>query len=120
MIVQTARKGAHTALYGGASRLASIVDAVTSYHRPNGHIMQDCRDISWLRMRDREELYLSDKGRMGRILKELKDLGKQWPSFQVFVGHQTKDAALRDIFLQNNIKKTSNVGGLNLRVDNNI
>ena len=79
--------------------------------------MTSCEHINWLRASGRQDITLHNEGRLPRLLTELDDPQRQQPSLLLFVGHRTKNIALRELFPYNNIKRGRQDGLTNLRLD---
>ena len=79
--------------------------------------MSSCKHTSWLDCSQTTEVVLRDTGRLSRLSLELTNPARQRPSIILFVGRKTKELALRDLFLWNNIKRSRREGLVTLRVD---
>lgn len=80
--------------------------------------MRRREDAGWLDviMDDHGEFSIRDRGRLSRLVKELKDPEKQHPMLYLFIGQNIKDEALNALFM-NNIKRTRSNATVNLRSD---
>jgi hypothetical protein len=81
--------------------------------------MQHAKDIGWLDIEAGEggRFMLVDRGRMGHIVAELTDPESQHPALCVFLGAGRKDAALQQLYTQNNIKRHNSNARIRLRYD---
>ena len=77
-----------------------------------------CRHLAWVAASKSSEVVLWDCGRVSRVLRELTNPSLQRPSTLLFIGRRTKDLALRELFLWNNLKYLRRDGLATLRLDN--
>lgn len=82
--------------------------------------MASCDHIACLRHVENAktgEIVLEDPGRFRRVIDELPRPDQQTPLTTLFLGTRAKDAALKQIFMQNNIGRRGESGNINLRVE---
>jgi len=79
--------------------------------------MSSCDHISWLQLTGNQTLILNDTGRLDRVINELADPAQQTPTLLYFLGRRAKDAALKEIFPHNNLRRGRSNGLANIRVD---
>lgn len=81
--------------------------------------MQHTKDIGWLDIGTGEggRFMLVDRGRMAHIVAELAEPESQHPALCVFLGGGRKDAALQQLYPQNNIKRHNSNTQIRLRYD---
>ncbi|KKZ67221.1 hypothetical protein EMCG_07087 [[Emmonsia] crescens] len=79
--------------------------------------MRRREDAGWLDIiiDDHGEFSIQDRGRLSRLVRELKDPEKQHPMLYFFIGQNIKDEALNALFSNNNIKRTRSNATVNLR-----
>ncbi|CAG8091153.1 unnamed protein product [Penicillium nalgiovense] len=76
-------------------------------------------NIGWLDIGTREDstFVIQDNGRLRRVVSELCDQDRQYPSLCVFLGGQTKNHALQRLYPLNNIKRHDSEAPIKLRYD---
>ncbi|KAL4860433.1 hypothetical protein BDV12DRAFT_205068 [Aspergillus spectabilis] len=81
--------------------------------------MSQVDEIGWLDIGDRKDqgFLLTDHGRLKHILADLISPDSQYPALCVFLGNKAKDAGLRQLYPQNNIKKHRSSAAMRLRRD---
>ncbi|OQE66362.1 hypothetical protein PENNAL_c0188G01118 [Penicillium nalgiovense] len=81
--------------------------------------MQNSIDIGWLDVGTREDstFAIQDNGRLRRVVSELCDQDRQYPSLCVFLGGKTKNHALQRLYPLNNIKRHDSEAPIKLRYD---
>ena len=79
--------------------------------------MNTCRHIGWFYLSGRESFHLHYGTRTANVIHEMASPDQQYPSMIFFIGKQSKDTALREIFPNNNIRRGDHDGIVNLRLD---
>ena len=79
--------------------------------------MAVCEHIAWLRLSGHNDLFLHDGQRFQCLLQEINSPDTQFPSLVLFLGKRQMATALREVFTQNNFRKTRKESFLDLRVD---
>ncbi|KAL4817214.1 patatin-like phospholipase [Aspergillus spinulosporus] len=81
--------------------------------------MSQMNEIRWLDIEKQEDqgFMLNDYGRLKRVLAELVAPESQYPALCTFIGNEAKDAGLRQLYPQNNIKKHHSRAAVRLRRD---
>ncbi|KAL4924643.1 patatin-like phospholipase family protein [Aspergillus undulatus] len=81
--------------------------------------MSQVDEIGWLDVGERRDhgLFLQDHGRLKRVLAESGSPESKYPALCAFLGHKAKDAGLRQIYPQNNIKRHHSSATVRLRRD---
>ena len=81
--------------------------------------MAYCDHIDLVQVFTKQQLFIRDEGRLGRVLSDLTRPSTQYPSFLSFLGRKAKDRALIELFPFNRIKKGSRNSIATLQVDSN-
>ncbi|GMF77642.1 unnamed protein product [Aspergillus oryzae] len=81
--------------------------------------MQRIDDISWLGLglSESKKFTLLDYGRLDRVITEMGDPANQYPTLCVYMGGRSKDACLRRLYPNNNIKRHASTAEIKLRYD---
>lgn len=79
--------------------------------------MNPCHHIGWFNLSGRENFHFHYSNRTKCILQEMTNAEIQSPSMMFFIGSKAKDAALRQLFPNNNIRRGYRNGIVNLRLD---
>ncbi|KAE8383882.1 patatin-like phospholipase [Aspergillus bertholletiae] len=81
--------------------------------------MQRIDDISWLGLGlgESKKFTLLDYGRLDRVITEMGDPANQYPTLCVYMGGRSKDACLRRLYPNNNIKRHASTAEIKLRYD---
>lgn len=79
--------------------------------------MNSCKHIGLFHLSGRDNFRIHHGNRTQYILQEMTDPDNQRPSMIFFIGAQSKDAALRELFPNNNIRRGNRNGIVNLRLD---
>ncbi len=79
--------------------------------------MSLCNYIRWFYLLGRDNLYIYYGRRVVYVIQEMTDPERQRPSMAFFLGTKSKDAVLRQIFPNNNIRRERHDGIVNLRLD---
>jgi len=75
--------------------------------------MNTCNHVGWFYLSGRESLHLHYGTRTSNVVHEMAAPDKQYPSMIFFIGRQCKDAALREMFPNNNIRRGNRDGIVN-------
>ena len=79
--------------------------------------MNAYRHIGWFDLAGRESLQLQYGSRTQYIIREMTHPDTQYPSLMLFLGSRSKDAALRELYPNNNLRRGYRNGIVNLRLD---
>ncbi len=79
--------------------------------------MNSCNHIGLFHLSGRDNFRIHHGNRTQYIIQEMTDADSQHPSMIFFIGAQSKDAALRELFPNNNIRRGNRNGIVNLRLD---
>lgn len=79
--------------------------------------MAPCDHVAWIQVAGAQDCTITDTGRLHRVVHELINPVLQTPSLLFFLGNKSKDEALRQIFPQNNFRRTRSGGVANVRLD---
>lgn len=79
--------------------------------------MNSCYHLGWFHLSGRGGIHLHHCNRALTVIQEMTSPDTQHPSMIFFVGKRSKDAALRELFPNNNIRRGNKSGIVNLRLD---
>ncbi|KAL9083483.1 MAG: hypothetical protein Q9165_008510 [Trypethelium subeluteriae] len=79
--------------------------------------MASCSHVAWLQLAGVKDFTFVDTGRMGRLIQELTRPAEKTPMVLFFLGRKAKDAALRELFPNNNINRCRSNGLADIRTD---
>lgn len=79
--------------------------------------MSLCNHISWFNLSGRDSFHIHYDRRTASVMEQMTNPTTQHPSMIFFLGRKCKDAALREIFPNNNIRRGRYDGLVNLRLD---
>ena len=79
--------------------------------------MNACHHVGWFHISGRTSFQLHYSNRTGYVTQEMLNAEGQYPSLLFFIGSKSKDAALRELFPNNNIRRGHRNGIVNLRLD---
>jgi len=79
--------------------------------------MNSCHHLGWFYLSGRGGFHLHHRSRASNVIREMTNPDTQHPSMIFFIGKRSKDAALRELFPNNNIRRGNKDGIVNLRLD---
>ena len=79
--------------------------------------MNSCNHTAWFYLSGRESHHLHYGTRTARVVHEMINPESQYPSMIFFIGRQSKNAALREMFPNNNMRRGKADGLVNLWLD---
>ena len=78
--------------------------------------MSTCKHLTWVQLAGEREISIQDKGRLRRLLCDLKNPKEQRPTLLFFIDGKAKNNTLQELFPYNNIRRGRHNGLANLHL----